>query len=97
MGVALEPKQRSDFLLVVSQLKVYREGYDAWEDCLGAFMQSMGPTKFFEQLPLKLLDYDLNSLTYAQDSRSYLLHICRQKLRTADIVYFAEFCIPMVQ
>lgn len=38
VGGALEPKQCSDFLLVVSALKVPRHAYDAWEDCIGSFM-----------------------------------------------------------
>lgn len=44
---------------------------------MGTFMQVMGPDRFFTHLPLLLLDFDLNSLTYAQDSRSYLLHVAR--------------------
>ena len=38
VGASLQEKQCSDFLLVVSQLKVPRHAYDAWEDCIGAFM-----------------------------------------------------------
>ena len=73
VGGALQTKQLHDFLLVVSQLKVRGYAYEAWEDCLGAFMQVMGPAAFFKHLPMRLLDFDLNSLSYAQDSRSYLL------------------------
>ena len=65
VGIALERTQRRDFLLVVSQCRVNRDSYDAWEDCLGSFLQVMGPSEFFEHLPLRLCDYDLNSLTYA--------------------------------
>ena len=54
VGMVLEPKQTSDFLLVVSQLKVNYHAYEAWEDCLGTFMQVQGPTKFFQQLPLRI-------------------------------------------
>ena len=42
-----------------------RHAYDDWEDCLGTFMQVMGPAKFFVQLPLQLIEHDMNSLTYA--------------------------------
>jgi len=38
VGSALQPKQLNDFLLVVSQLKVRSYCYEAWEDCIGAFM-----------------------------------------------------------
>lgn len=60
-------------------------------------MQVMGPERFFENLPLRLLDFDLNSLTYAQDSRSYLLHIARQKLKRGDLVFFVEKMIPLIK
>ena len=39
----------------------------------------------------------MNSLTYAQDSRSYLLHIARQKLKRADIVFFVEDLHPLIK
>ena len=97
VGAVLEQKQCSDFLLVVSQLQVPRHAYDDWEDCLGTFMQVMGPTRFFEHLPLQLLDHDMNSLTYAQDSRSYLLHIARYKMKKADIIFFVEHLLPLIQ
>ena len=77
VGNAIQSKQISDFLVVVSTLTVPRQAYEAWEDCIGAFMQVMGPQKFFEMLPLKVTEYDMNSLTFAQDSRSYLLHIAK--------------------
>lgn len=51
-------------------------------------MKVMGPEKFFKELPLKLVDYDMNSLTYAQDSRSYLLQIMEKSLERADIAFF---------
>lgn len=57
----------------------------------------MGPAKFFVQLPLRVTDLDLNSLTYAQDSRSYLLHIARQKLKKADLVFFVSELLPLVK
>ena len=38
VGAALETNQRRDFLLVVSQLRVDRDSYEAWEDCLGQFL-----------------------------------------------------------
>jgi len=39
----------------------------------------------------------MNSLTYAQDSRSYLLHIARQKLKRADLVFFVEKLVPLIK
>lgn len=39
----------------------------------------------------------MNSLTYAQDSRSYLLHIARYKLKRADVVFFVEQLVPLAR
>ena len=46
---------------------------------------------------MRLLDFDLNSLTYAQDSRSYLLQIARQKLKRADIIFFVDELVPLAK
>lgn len=97
VGQSLQPKQCSDFLLVVSQLAVPRHAYESWEDCLGTFLSVMGPEKFFTHLPLQLTEHDMNSLTYAQDSRSYLLNIARQKLKRADIVFFVQDFLPLIK
>ena len=97
VGAALQAQQLNDFLLVVSEVKVGRDGYEAWEDCLGTFMQVMGAERFFQQLPLRLSDFDMNSLTYAQDSRSYLLQIARYKLKRADLKFFVEYFVPTLK
>jgi hypothetical protein len=60
-------------------------------------MKVMGPLRFFKELPLRLCDYDMNSLTYAQDSRSYLLQIMQQKLQRADMAFFVEHLIPYIK
>jgi len=54
-----------DYLLILSEIKAKRSMYDAWTECIGAFMSKMGASEFFGVLPLQLLDYDLFSLTYA--------------------------------
>ena len=56
----------------------------------------MGPKRFFKVLPLKLCEYDMNSLTFAQDSRSYLLTIMQSKLEKADIVFFVQNFLPLL-
>jgi hypothetical protein len=52
----------------------------------------MGAQKFFQALPLKLLEHDLTSLTFAQDSRSYLLPLMNHHLSQAgqggDLAFF---------
>ena len=57
----------------------------------------MGPATFFEKLPMRLLDFDMNSLSYAQDSHSYLLQVARQKLKRADIVFFVDKFVPLAK
>ena len=89
VGDALKGQQCAEFLLVVSQLKITNPVYNTWADCLGAFLKVMGADSFFKVLPLRLCDFDMNSLTYAQDSRSYLLQIVKQKLPRGDMVFFA--------
>ena len=97
VGTALQPQQLNDFLLVVSEIRVSSQSYEAWEDCLGTFMQVIGAERFFQQLPLRLSEFDMNSLTYAQDSRSYLLQIARYKLKRADLRFFVENFVPLLK
>jgi hypothetical protein len=75
-------------LLVVSELKIAKYNFVSWNECLGSFLQVLGPEKFFRVLPLRLLDVELTSLNYALDSRSYLLQIVTKYLKKADLVYF---------
>jgi hypothetical protein len=87
----------SEFLLIVSELKIDKPFYNMWQDTIGAFLSVMGPERFFKVLPLKLCEYDMNSLTFAQDSRSYLLTIMQAKLQKADIVFFVQHFLPLLQ
>jgi hypothetical protein len=73
VGIALNEKQVSELLLVVTEIKIGKGHYFAWNDCIGSFLQVMGAESFFKVLPLRLIDHDMNSLRYAQDSKSYLL------------------------
>ena len=70
-----------DLLVVTSELSVPKHLYTAWTSCIGSFMTKMGAYKFFRVLPLCLIEYDLNSLTYAQDSRSWLLPLINLYLK----------------
>ena len=74
-----------------------RDAYESWEDCLGTFIQVMGPERFFNKLPLRMAEFDMNSLTYAQDSRSYLISIARYKLKKADVRFFANYFVPLLK
>lgn len=65
VGIALNQKQVSDLLIVVSELKIGKDHYFAWNDCIGSFVQVMGAERFFAVLPLRLTEHDMNSLRYA--------------------------------
>jgi|LauGreDrversion4_2_1035121.scaffolds.fasta_scaffold113548_1 hypothetical protein len=65
VGIALDEKQVSDLLLVVTELKIGKGQYFAWNDCIGSFLQIMGAELFFKVLPMRLTDLDMNSLRFA--------------------------------
>jgi len=77
VGSCLKGQQCQEFLIVVSQLKFSGKFYSTWEDCLGSFLKVMGTEAFFRTLPLRVCEFNMNSLTYAQDSRSYLIQIVK--------------------
>ena len=52
-------------LVEIAALSPGKNQYSAWTSCVGAFMAKMGAKKFFAVLPLRLVDYDFFSLTYA--------------------------------
>lgn len=71
--------QSSELLQAMSQVKLAtKDNYKPWIGCIGAFLKAVGCDRFFKALPLQLLEHDMTSLTYAQDSRSYLLPLVRQ-------------------
>ena len=61
----------------------------------------MGCPRFFKALPLQLLEHDLNSLTYAQDSRSYLIplvdkHLVEPGVGQGDLAFYVQYFLPMI-
>ena len=84
-------------LLEISNLNVGKNQYSTWTSCVGAFMAKMGGKKFFSVLPLKLIDFDFFSLSYAQDSRSWVLPLIEHNLKIdANLDFFVEYFMPMV-
>ena len=84
-------------LVEVSALQVGKNQYSTWTACVGAFMAKMGARKFFAILPLRLVDFDFFSLTYAQDSRSWMLPLIENNLKIdANLDYYVEYFMPMV-
>jgi hypothetical protein len=96
IGPHISEHQLGQFLLVVNEIKRAKGCYDPWNDCLGAFLTVMGPKKFFGELPLRLLEFDLNSDNYAMESRSYLLVLFKTKVKRADMVFFIEYLMPTI-
>jgi len=87
----------NELLNMVANLKLGRHHYIAWTNCIGAFMTKLGGKKFFTILPLRLIEFDLNSLTYAQDSRSFLLLLIQRHLKIdANLDFFVEYFLPMI-
>jgi hypothetical protein len=90
----------SDLLLSVSTIRVAKDSYKPWISCIGSFLVAMGCKRFFETLPLQLLNYDMGSLTYAQDSRSYLLPLVKKKLAEpgtgGDLAFYVNYFLPTI-
>jgi len=49
----------------VSELKIVKFNYQGWNECIGSFLQVMGPENFFKITPMRLIEFDMNSLKYA--------------------------------
>jgi hypothetical protein len=94
VGKALDGTKLSELLKLVSELKIQKTNYTTWNESLGCFLQVMGPEAFFKVLPLHLMDHDMNSLRYAQDSRSYLILVIGKYLKKGDLVFFMSYLLP---
>lgn len=62
-------------------------------------MYKTGAPQFFQAMPLQLLENNMNSLTYAQDSRSWLIPVLHQNLKEGmkmDLDYFVAHFLPLI-
>jgi len=95
--VLLDSGKLEELLQMIVQLKVERGHYKQWTSCIGAFMARMGGQRFFQLLPLRLIEFDLNSLSYAQDSRSWLIQLVPQYLKKDNtLLFFVQYFLPMI-
>ena len=86
-----------DLLETISKMKVMRMHYAAWSNCIGAFMLRLGANKFFRVLPLRLIEFDLTSGTYAHDSRSWMLILIDKNLKIdANLDFFVSYFLPII-
>jgi len=95
--IPLAEQELCGMLVEISVLNVGKNQYSSWTSCVGAFMAKMGAIKFFNVLPLRLIDFDFFSLTYAQDSRSWLLPLIEGNLKKdANLDFFVQYFMPMI-
>lgn len=93
----LDADALGELLLLVVQVKSNKKSYMTWTSCIGAFMGRMGAAKFFAILPLRLIEFDLNSLSYAHDSRSFLIPLIAHNLKEgANLDFFVHYFLPMI-
>jgi len=60
-------------------------------------MKRLGGPRFFNVLPLRLTEFDLSSLSYAQDSRSWLLTLVSQNMNEgANLDFFVQYFLPQL-
>lgn len=89
-------RDAGELLHAVAQLHASKDSYKTWTSCIAAFLQAVREQKFFAALPLKLLDFDLGSLTFAQDSRSYLIPVIKEHLLNGDLAFYVQYFLPMI-
>lgn len=93
----LTEEHLTEMLQAVSDTRKSKLNYNAWTACIGAFMARMGGKKFFKVLPLRLIEVDLNSFTYAQDSRSWLITLVAKNLTIdANLEFYATYFLPII-
>jgi len=51
---------------------------------------------FFTTVPMKLLDYDLNSESYSLDSRSYLIGVIKRFVKNESIDFYVQNFFPLI-
>jgi len=87
----------AEVLKQVASLKIRRPIYKTWENCIGEFLKQFKGGAFFEVLPLELLNHDMNSQTFAQDSRSYLIPIIQKYALGDELHVFTHYILPLIQ
>ena len=67
-----------------------------WLKCMGEFLRAFKCERFFTILPLRLMDYDMNSPTYSFDSRSYLIPVIKDYTKNEPLGFFTDNFLPLV-
>lgn len=85
-----------DLLVKVGDLAIKKNAYKSWIDCQGKFLEKYKSEKFFSTLPMKLLDFDMNSESYSLDSRSYLIPVVHKYSKNESLHFFVDNFIPLI-
>ena len=85
-----------ELLTKVGNLHIKKPSYKAWIDCQGKFLEKFKSELFFTTLPMKLLDFDLNSESYSFDSRSYLIPIVKDHVEKESLHFFVDNFLPLI-
>ena len=60
-------------------------------------MKRLGGKKFFSIVPLEIVQHDLNSMTYSQDSKSWCLTLIGSNLtKDANLDFYVEYFLPII-
>ena len=85
-----------ELLQTVGNLQIKKPSYKCWIECQGKFLDKYKSELFFETLPMKLLDYDLNSESYSFDSRSYMIPVIQKHVKKESLHFFVDNFMPLI-
>ena len=85
-----------ELLNAIGDLQIKKQAYNPWIDWLGKFLEHYKSENFFNVLPLKLLDFDMNSESYSFDSRSYLLPVIKKYAKKENFNFYIEHFMPLI-
>jgi hypothetical protein len=86
-----------ELLEAVGNLSIKKPSYKAWIDCQGKFLEKLKSELFFTVLPMKLLDFDLNSESYSFDSRSYLIPVIQKHVKNESMHFYVDNFLPLIE
>jgi hypothetical protein len=86
-----------DLLTKVGDLAIKKTAYKAWIECQGKFLEKYKSERFFSTLPMKLLDFDMNSESYSLESRSYLIPVVQKYSKNESLHFFVDNFVPLIE
>jgi hypothetical protein len=86
-----------ELLQKIGNLDIKKNSYKAWIDCQGKFLEKYKSEIFFQSLPMKLLDHDMNSESYSLDSRSYMIPVIQKYVRAEPLNFYIDNFLPLIE